>query len=100
MPWRARACRLPSQSAMGGSISWALEGGTIPGNMLHKRWVLMVISVLIVAAIVVLGASLHDVRFEPGTPLAMRGAVSPPVDIPPITRTLAETPLWKILLLW
>jgi hypothetical protein len=67
--------------------------------MVQKRWLLLIISVVIVAAVVLLASSLHDVHFEPGRPLSMRGASAPPVDIP-ITETISETPLWKILLLW
>lgn len=67
--------------------------------MVQKRWLLLIISVVILAALVVLASSLHDVHFEPGRPLSMRGAAAPPVEIP-LTETVSKTPLWKILLLW
>jgi hypothetical protein len=67
--------------------------------MVQKRWLLLAISILIVAALLVLASSLHDVHFEPGRPLSMRGTSSPPIEIP-ITETISKTPLWKILLLW
>jgi len=67
--------------------------------MVRKRWLLLIISVLILAALVVLASSLHDVHFEPGRPLSMRGSSSPPLEIP-LTETVSKTPLWKILLLW
>src|SRR5512146_3408925 len=68
-------------------------------SMVRKRWLLLAVSILILAALVFLAASLHDVHFEPGRPLALRGTSSPPIDIP-ITETISKTPLWKILLLW
>ena len=68
-------------------------------GMHQKRWLLLIISVVILAALVVLASSLHDVHFEPGRPLVMRGTSAPPIDIP-ITETISKTPLWKILLLW
>ncbi len=67
--------------------------------MIRKRWLLVIISLVIVAAVIVLASSLHNVRFEPGRPLAMGGASSPPPELP-LTQTISKTPLWKILLLW
>jgi hypothetical protein len=67
--------------------------------MIRKRWLLVIISLVIVGAVVVLASSLHDVHFEPGRPLVMRGASSPPLQLP-TTQALTRTPLWKILLIW
>ncbi len=67
--------------------------------MIRKRWLLVIISLLIVGAIIVLASSLHNVRFEPGRPLAMPGASSPPLEVP-LKETISKTPLWRILLLW
>lgn len=66
--------------------------------MLPRRWLLL-ISVVVVAAVIVLASSLHDVHFEPGRPLAMPGTAAPVMEFP-LTETVAQTPLWKILLLW
>ena len=68
-------------------------------RMSTRRRLLLLVSVLIMVGLVALASSLHDVRFEPGRPLAMRGATSPPVE-PPLAEAISETPVWKILLLW
>ncbi len=67
--------------------------------MLRRRWLLLIISLLIVAAIGVLAASLHDVRFEPGRPLSRPGSSSTAL-VPPLPGVVAQIPLWKILLVW
>lgn len=67
--------------------------------MIRKRWLLVIISLLILAAIIVLAWSLHNVQFEPGKPLSMRGASSPRVE-EPLTHAVSQTPLWKLLLFW
>lgn len=68
--------------------------------MARRIWILS-LCILIVAAVAVLAASVHDVQFKPGKPFA---ASTPNASIAPLPLTLGEMvsrpPLWKVLLFW
>ncbi len=57
------------------------------------------LSVLVIVAILILAASLHDVRFEPGLPLGQPAPLRVPAAAPAI-QVLNEEPVWKIVLFW
>jgi hypothetical protein len=56
--------------------------------------------VVIIAAVAVLSSSLHDVHFQPGRSLAFDNPDSGPAPLVPLTDTVTQTPLWKVLLFW
>jgi hypothetical protein len=66
---------------------------------MNRRLLLLGLSVLIVAAVVILASSLHDVHFQPGRSLP--GESGPGGGSPlTVTETMSDTPLWKVLLFW
>ncbi len=66
--------------------------------MIEKSW-LLTFGFIVLAATVVLTSSLHDVNFQPGRSLSTRTLTGPAISLP-VVETLAETPLWKLLLFW
>jgi Domain of unknown function (DUF4129) len=66
--------------------------------MKRKTWLLL-ISIGVMLAIVLLASSLHDVHFQPGRPASVTSSASRLI-LPVTTETLAETPLWKLLVFW
>jgi hypothetical protein len=70
----------------------------MPARM-NQRQFILVLCLLLVAGAGILAASLHDVQFEPARPFAAAAGSGPLFSLPPLEIS-AETPLWKILLLW
>jgi hypothetical protein len=70
----------------------------MPARM-NQRQFILVLCLLVVAGMGILAASLHDVRFEPPRTLAAAARAGPLLSLPNLDVS-AETPLWKILLLW
>lgn len=66
---------------------------------MRHRIFLLSLSFIVVAAILALASSLHDVQFQPARPLWTTAAAATPVAAPSL-EILSETPLWKLLLFW
>jgi hypothetical protein len=66
---------------------------------MSRRLLLLALSVVIVAAVVALASSLHDVHFEPGRSVPM-GTTSVPTPQVSAAEAISQTPLWKVLLFW
>jgi hypothetical protein len=66
--------------------------------MKRRVWFLL-LAVIVIVAVIVLAASLHDVRFEPGRSFASSTSVQPPLIFPQL-QAVSDAPLWKILLFW
>lgn len=66
---------------------------------MHRRLWILLLCLVVLVAVAVLAASLHDVHFEPGRPFAVDARSVPSVS-PPEIQALNETPTWKILLVW
>jgi uncharacterized protein DUF4129 len=66
---------------------------------MDRRRGLLVLSIVIIVAVAVLAASLHDVHFAPGKTIAIE---APSAAMPPlaISQTVSEMPVWKLLLFW
>ncbi len=66
---------------------------------MNRRLLHLVLSILIVATVVILASSLHDVHFQLGRPVPLDTSSpgEPPLSI---TETISDAPLWKILLFW
>ncbi|MGE5072038.1 MAG: hypothetical protein ACM3MF_01305, partial [Anaerolineae bacterium] len=66
---------------------------------MNRRLFLLALGFVIIAAVVALASSLHEVHFEPGRSVPMETtSVSPPPVSP--EETISQTPLWKILVFW
>jgi len=70
----------------------------MPARM-NRRQFILVLCLLVVAGAGILAASLHDVQFEPAHPFAAAVGSGPLLSLPRLEIS-AQTPLWKILLLW
>jgi hypothetical protein len=66
---------------------------------MSRRLLLLALSLVIIGAVVALSSSLHDVHFEPGRSIPMQTTSTSPLQTSPAD-TIAQTPLWKILLFW
>jgi hypothetical protein len=66
--------------------------------MVRKHWLLL-IGLVVMAAIVILSASLHDVHFQPGRSFAATISSNPPVLLS-AEEMISQPPLWKVLLFW
>jgi Domain of unknown function (DUF4129) len=65
----------------------------------NRRSIILLLCVLVMAMILVLAASMHDVRFEPGR--SLDSAPTSRTSVPPLTLPIrADTPIWKIVVLW
>jgi hypothetical protein len=66
---------------------------------MNRRLFLLALCFIIIAAVVALASSLHEVHFEPGrsVPMETTSVSAPPVSP---TEAISQTPLWKILLFW
>ncbi len=67
---------------------------------MNRKLFLLVLSLVIIAAVVLLASSLHDVHFEPGRPVSFEPAAQGGAPSVITTDTVSNTPLWKILLIW
>jgi hypothetical protein len=66
---------------------------------MNRRSLILILCFIVSAGIVVLAASLHDVRFEPGRSFAAPSGAQSPISLPRLEMP-SDTPLWKLLLLW
>ncbi len=66
---------------------------------MSRRSFLLLLSLVVLAALIVLASSLHDVDFQPGRSFAGESGPASPIVLPTIT-VPSTTPLWKILLFW
>ena len=66
---------------------------------MNRKQYLLLFCFIILAAIILLASSLHDVQFQPGRSLSTPATTDNPVLLQ-APEVLAETPLWKLLLLW
>ncbi|MFN2119596.1 MAG: DUF4129 domain-containing protein [Anaerolineales bacterium] len=66
---------------------------------MHRRQLMLILCLLVVAGAGILAASLHDVQFQPARPLGLSAGPGPQIALPRLEIS-SETPLWKILLLW
>ncbi len=83
----------------GGSITWTGFSPVVKSPRMSRRSFLLLLSLVVVAALIVLASSLHDVRFQPGRPLSMESESANPILLPTL-QVPSTTPLWKILLFW
>ena len=68
---------------------------------MNSRFWLLILSVFIVAVVVALASSLHDVRFQPGKPLSYdEPAAAPAIPEVDVAELVVKPPLWKVLLVW
>jgi hypothetical protein len=66
---------------------------------MNRRSSILILCFIVIVVVGVLAASLHDVHFDPGRPIAVPSAPQPPISLPPLDMP-SDTPVWKVLLLW
>jgi uncharacterized protein DUF4129 len=66
---------------------------------MKNHWWILGLCCLVIAVIVLLAASLHDVTFEPAQRFATAPSSPTQFRLPPL-EIPSDTPVWKILLLW
>ncbi len=66
---------------------------------MNRKQYLLLFCFIILAAIILLASSLHDVQFQPGRSFSTPTITDNPIFLQ-APEVLAETPLWKLLLLW
>ena len=66
---------------------------------MNRRSSILILCFIVIVVVGVLAASLHDVHFEPGRPIAVPSGPQSPISLPPLD-VPSDTPVWKVLLLW
>jgi hypothetical protein len=73
-------------------------GGKIP-SLMNRRYGLLFLCFLVLAAVLILASSLHDVHFGPGKSFLSSYSINVPTILQAIDE-LPKVPFWKVILFW